>query len=143
MERKLQITLTILAMCQTTNTDIEPCADSMWTEGVVRDCYTGHAEKIEGLAWLSLWVTLEKPYVLASYCQCQPSELEQVELWRNLMAHLLPSLAILDQSVRSLTIQYEEIKALLKHEKEDKCDATLRQSKTNHHQINKLHKRIS
>ena len=125
MERKLQITLTILAMCQTTNTDIEPCADSMWTEGVVRDCYTGHAEKTEGLAQLSLWVTLEKPYVLASYCQCQPSESEQLELWRNLTAHLLPSLAILDQSVRSLTVQYEEIKVLLKHEKEDKRDATL------------------
>ena len=143
MERKLQITLTILAMCQTTNTDIEPCADSMWTEGVVRDCYTRHAEKTEGLARLSLRVMLEKPYVLASYCQCEPSESEQLELWRNLTACLLPSLAILDQSVRALTIQYKEIKALLKHEKEDKHDATLRQSKTNHHQINKLHKRIS
>ena len=87
---------------------------------MVRDCYTGHAEKIEGLAQLSLRVTLEKPYVLASYCQCQPSESEQVELWRNLTARLLPSLAILDQSVRTLTVQYEEIKALLKHEKEDK-----------------------
>ena len=122
--------------------DIEPCADSMWTEGVVRDCYTGQAEKSEGLARLSLRMTLEKLYMLASYCQCQPSKSEQLELWRNLMARLLPSLAILDQSVRSLTIQYEEIKALLKHEKEDKCDATLRQSKTNHRQINKLHKRI-
>ena len=143
MERKLQITLTILALCQTTNTDIEPCADSMWMEGVVRDCYTGQSEKIEGLAQLSLWMTLEKPYVLASYCQCQPSESEQLELWRNLTARLLPSLAILDQSVRSLTVQYEEIKALLKHEKEDKRNATLRQSKTNHRRINKLHKRIS
>ena len=143
MERKLQITLTILALCQTTNTDIEPCANSMWTEGVARDCYTGQAEKSEGLAWLSLRMTLDKPYVLASYCQCQPSESEQLELWRNLTAHLLPSLVILDQSVRSLTIQYKEIKALLKHEKEDKCDATLRQSKTNHRRINKLHKRIS
>ena len=125
MEKKLQITLTILAMCQATNMEIEPCADSMWTEGLVRDCYTGHAEKIEGLARLSLRVMLEKPYMLASYCQCQPSESEQVELWRNLMAHLLPSLAILDQSVRTLTVQYEEIKALLEHEKEDKRDATL------------------
>ena len=92
---------------------------------MVRDCYTGQAKKIEGLAWLSLQMTLEKPYVLASYCQCQPSESEQVELWRNLTARLLPSLAILDQSVRSLTIQYEEIKALLKYEKEDQRDATL------------------
>ena len=111
--------------------------------GVIRDCYTGQAEKIEGLARLSLQMMLEKPYVLASYCQCQPSELEQLELWRNLMARLLPSLAILDQSVRSLSVQYEEIKTLLKHGQEDKHDATLRQSKTNHHWINKLHKRIS
>ena len=143
MERKLQIILTILVSCQTTNTDIEPCADSMWTEGVIRDCYTGQAEKIEGLAHLSLRMMLKKLYVLASYCQCQPSESEQLELWRNLTARLLPSLAILDQSVRSLSVQYEEIKTLLKHEKEDKHNATLRQSKTNHHRINKLHKRIS
>ena len=129
MERKQQIIVTILVLCQTTNTDIEPCADSMWMEGVVRDCYTGQAEKVEGLAHLSLRMTLKKPYVLASYCQCQPSESEQVELWRNLMAHLLPSLAILDQSVRTLSDQYEEIRTLLKHEKEDKCDTTLRQSK--------------
>ena len=125
MERKLQIILTISILCQTIKMDIEPCANSMWTEGVIRDCYAGQAEKIEGLACLSLWMTLEKPYVLASYCQCQPSESEQLELWRNLMAHLLPSLVILDQSVKSLTVQFEEIKTLLKHGQEDKCGATL------------------
>ena len=97
----------------------------MWTEGVIRDCYAGQAEKIEGLACLSLQMMLEKPYVLASYCQCQPSESEQLELWKNLTAHLLPSLAILDQSVKSLSIQFEEIKSLLKHGQEDKCGATL------------------
>ena len=64
-------------------------------------------------------------------------------MWTNLTARLLPSLAILDQSVKSLSVQFEEIKTLLKHGQEDKCSATLRQSKTNHHQINKLHKRIS
>ena len=105
--------------------DIEPCANSMWMEGVIRDCYTGQAKKIKGLACLSLRMMLEKLYVLASYCQCQPSKSEQLELWRNLMAHLLPSLAILDQSVRSLSIQYEEIKTLLKHGQEDKRDTTL------------------
>ena len=105
--------------------DIEPCANSMWTEGVIRDCYAGQAKKIEGLARLSLRMMLKKPYVLASYCQCQPSESEQLELWRNLTAHLLPSLAILDQSVKSLSIQFEEIKTLLKHGQEDKCSATL------------------
>ena len=109
----------------------------------MRDCYAGQAEKVEGLACLSLWMTLEKPYVLASYCQCQPSELEQLELWRNLTAHLLPSLVILDQSVQSLSIQFEEIKTLLKHGQGDKRDTTLQQSKTNHRRINKLHKRIS
>ena len=143
MERKLQIILTILALCQTIKMDIEPCANSMWTEGVIRDCYAGQAEKIEGLACLSLRMTLEKPYVLASYCQCQPSESEQLELWKNLTARLLPSLAILDQSVKSLSIQFKEIKTLLKHGQGDKCGATLWQSKTNHHRINKLHKRIS
>ena len=68
MERKVQIAFTIVMMCQATNMDIEPCSNSMWTEGVIRDCYTGHAKKREGLARLSLRVTLEKPYVLASYC---------------------------------------------------------------------------
>ena len=143
MERKLQIILTISLLCQTIKMDIEPCANSMWIEGVIRDCYAGQAEKIEGLAHLSLRMTLEKLYVLAIYCQCQPSESEQLELWRNLTARLLPSLVILDQSVKSLTVQFEEIETLLKHGQEDKCDATLRQSKTNHRQINKLHKRIS
>ena len=142
MERKLQIILTILVSCQTIKMDIEPCANSMWTEGVIRDCYAGQAEKIEGLARLSLRMMLEKPYMLASYCQCQPSESEQLELWRNLTARLLPSLAILDQSVKSLSVQFEEIKTLLKHGQEDKCDAALCQSKTNHRRINKLHKRI-
>ena len=125
MERKPQIILTILVLCQTINTDIEPCANSMWTEGVIRDCYTGQAEKIKGLAHLLLQMMLEKPYVLASYCQCQPSKSEQLELWRNLTARLLPSLAILDQSIRSLSVQFEEIKTLLKHGQEDKRDATL------------------
>ena len=54
-----------------------------------------------------------------------PVNQEQVELWRNLTARLLPSLAILDQGVRALSDQYEEIRTLLKHEKEDKHDATL------------------
>ena len=142
MERKLQIILTILVSCQTIKMDIELCANSMWTEGVIRDCYAGQAEKIKGLVRLSLRMTLKKPYVLASYCQCQPSESEQLELWRNLTAHLLPSLAVLDQSVKSLSGQFEEIKTLLKHGQEDKRDAALCQSKTNHRRINKLHKRI-
>ena len=68
----------ILVFCKTIKMDIEPCANGMWMESVIRDCYTGQAKKIEGLAHLSLQMTLEKPYVLASYCQCQPSKSEQL-----------------------------------------------------------------
>ena len=60
MERKLQIILTLSILCQTIKMDIEPCANSMWMEGVIRDCYAGQAEKIEGLTRLSLWMMLEK-----------------------------------------------------------------------------------
>ena len=105
--------------------DIELCANSMWTERVIRDCYAGQAEKSKGLAHLSLQMMLKKPYVLASYCQCQPSESEQLGIWKNLTAHLLLSLAILDQSVKSLSIQFEEIKTLLEQRQEDKHSATL------------------
>ena len=143
MERKLQIVFIILVFCETIKMDIEPCANSMWTKRVIRDCYTGQAKKSEGLAHLSLQMTLEKPYVLASYCQCQPSESEQLGMWKNLMAHLLSSLVILDQSVKSLSIQFKEIKTLLEQRQEDKHGATFRQSKTNQRRINKLHKRIS
>ena len=133
----------MLAFCETIKMDIEPCANSMWMERVIRDCYAGQAEKSEGLAHLSLQMMLEKPYMLASYCQCQPSESEQLGMWKNLTAHLLPSLAILDQSVKSLSVQFEEIKTLLEQRQKDKHGATLQQSKTNHRRINKLHKRIS
>ena len=125
MERKLQVIFTILVFCQTIEMDIELCANGMWMEGVIKDCYAGQAERIEGLACLSLRMTLEKPYVLASYCQCQPSKSEQLDMWKNLTACLLPSLAILDQSVKSLSVQFEEIKTLLKHGQEDKHGATL------------------
>ena len=100
MDRKLQIVFIILVFCETVKMDIEPCANSMWTERVIRDCYAGQAKKSEGLACLSLQMTLEKPYVLASYCQCQPSESEQLGMWKNLTARLLPSLVIFDQSVK-------------------------------------------
>ena len=82
MERKLQVIFIILAFCQMIKMDIEPCANSMWTEGVIKDCYTGQAEKIEGLARLSLQMMLEKLYMLASYCQCQPSKSEQLDMWK-------------------------------------------------------------
>ena len=124
MDRKLQSVIIILLFCETIKMDIEPCANSMWTESLIRDCYTGQAEKIEGLARLSLQMMLKKPYVLASYCQCQPSESEQLGMWKNLMACLLPSVAILDQSVKTLSIQFKEIKTLLEQGQEDKHSAT-------------------
>ena len=84
----------------------------------------GRPKRIEGLAHLSLQMMLEKPYMLASYCQCQPSESEQLGMWKNLTARLLHSLVILDQSVKSLSIQFEEIKTLLEQRQEDKHSAT-------------------
>ena len=115
----------------------------MWTESVINDCYTGYTENIEGCVRLSLQMTLEKLYTFASYCQCQPSESEQVEMWWNLTAWLLPSLTILDKSVKVMSEQFDEIKELLKQCKGLKPDAVFRQSKTNHHCINKLHRRFS
>ena len=93
--------------------EIEPCANSMWTESVINDCYTGQMERIEGHVRLSLQMTLEKPYIFSSYCQCQPSESEQLEMWWNLTARLLPSLTILDKNVQTLSRQFDEIKELL------------------------------
>ena len=124
MDRKLQSVIIILVCSKAIKMDIKPCANSMWKESVIRDCYTGQAKKIEGLARLSLQMMLEKPYVLASYCQCQPSKSKQLGMWKNLTAHLLPSLAILDQSVKTLSVQFEEIKTLLEQRQEDKHGAT-------------------
>ena len=75
--RKIIIFLTLI---QTIRMEIEPCANSMWTESVINDCYTSQMEKTEGHARLLLQMTLEKPYTFASYCQCQPSESEQLEM---------------------------------------------------------------
>ena len=97
--RKIIIILTLI---QTIRMEIEPCAKSMWTESVINDCYTGQMEKTKGCARLSLQMTLEKLYAFASYCQCHPSESEQLEMWQNSTAHLLPSLAILDKSVQTI-----------------------------------------
>ena len=93
--------------------EIEPCANSMWTESVIKDYYTSQMERIKGRAGLSLQMTLEKPYVFSSYCQCQPNESEQLEMWQNLTACLLPSLTILDKNVQTLSKQFDEIKGLL------------------------------
>ena len=97
----------------------------MWTDerSKILLCRAGQKER-KGVARLSVKMTLEKPYVLASYCQCEPSESEQLGMWKNLMARLLPSLAILDQSVETLSVQFEEIKILLEQIQENKHGAT-------------------
>ena len=110
--------------------EVKPCANSMWTESVINNCYTGYTENIEGRVRLSLQMTLEKLYTFASYCLCQPSESKQVEMWQNLMACLLPSLAILDKSVKVTSEQFDEIKELLKQCQGSKPDTVFRQRKT-------------
>ena len=75
--RKISILLILIQMVRV---EIVPYANSMWTESVINDCCTGQMEKIEGRARLSLQMTLEKPYIFTSYCQCQPSESEQLEM---------------------------------------------------------------
>ena len=118
-----------LMLIQTIRMEIQPCTNSMWTESVINDCYTGHMELVEGHARLSLQMTLQKPYIFASHCQCHPTKLEQVLLWHNLTSHLLPSLAILDESVKTLSNHFNEIKQLL--EQKQTSNAAFRQSKTN------------
>ena len=127
-------------LIQVVKMEVEPCANSMWTESVINDCYTSQMEHVEGCARLSLQMTLQKPYIFASHCQCHPTESEQVLLWHNLMSHLLQSLAILDESVKTLSNHFNEIKQLL--EQKQTSNAAFRQSKTNLHWINKLHKRF-
>ena len=137
--RKISI---ILILIQTVRMEIESCANSMWTESMINNCYTGQMERTEGHVRLSLQMTLEKPYIFASYCQCQPSESEQLEIWQNLTACLLPSLTILDKSVQTLSKQFDEIKELLEQNQGSDSNVVFQQSKMNHH-INKLHRRFS
>ena len=82
-----------------------------------------------------------KNLVFVSYCQCYPSESEQITLWCNLTSHLFLSLAILDESVKTLSSHFKKIKQLLEQKKTS--HAVFRQSKTNLHQMNKLHKRFT
>ena len=92
-------------------------------------------EQVEGHAKLMLQMTLQKPYIFVSYCQCLPSESEQLTLWCNLTECLLPSLAILDEDVKLLSEQFSHIEQLLKQFLEQKqmlsTDAAFRQGKTN------------
>ena len=130
-----------IMLIQTIRMEIQPCANSMWTESIINNCYTSHMEQVEGHARLSLWMTLQKPYIFASHCQCHPSESEKVLLWRNLMLCLLLSLAILDESIKTLSNHFNKIKQLL--EQKQTSNVAFRESKTNLHQINKLHKRFT
>ena len=111
--------------------EIEPCANSMWTQSIINDCYTGQMEHVEGHTRLSLQMTLQKPYIFVSHCQCHPSESEQLMLWHNLTSHLLPSLAILDESVRTLSEQFNGIKQFLEWKHTSDSNTAFRQGKTN------------
>ena len=128
-------------LIQVIKMEVEPCANSMWTERIIYNCYTGQMEHMEGCARLSLQMTLQKPYIFVHHCQCYPSESEQVILWHNLMSHLLLSSAILDESVKTLSDHFNKIKQLL--EQKQTSDVAFRQSKTKLCWINKLHKRFT
>ena len=93
--------------------EVQPCANSMWTESIINDCYTGKMEHVEGCARLSLQMTLQKPYIFVSYCQCLPRESKQLALWCNLTECLLPSLVILDGNIKLLAEQFSHIEQLL------------------------------
>ena len=102
-----------IVFIQAAKMEIEPCANSMWTQSVINDCYAGQMEHIEGHARLSLQMTLQKPYIFVNHCQCHLSKSEQLMLWCNLTSCLLLSLAILDESVRTLSEQFNRIKQFL------------------------------
>ena len=91
-----------IILIQASRMEIEPCANSMWTQSTINDCYTGQMEQVKGCTRLTLQMTLQKPYIFVSYCQYLPSKSEQLALWCNLTEHLLPSIAILDGDVKLL-----------------------------------------
>ena len=75
-------------LIQASGTEIEPCANSMWTQSTKNNCYTGQMVQVEGHAKFTLQMTLQKPYIFVSYCQCVPRESKQLALWCNLTEHL-------------------------------------------------------
>ena len=130
-----------IMLIQVIKMEVEPCADSMWTQSVINNCYTGQMEHVEGHTRLSLQMTLQKPYIFMSHCQCYPSKSKQLIMWHSLTSHLLPSSAILDESIKTLSQHFNEVKQLL--EQKQTSDAAFRQSKTNLQWINKLHRRFT
>ena len=109
-----------IILIQASETEIEQCANSMWTQSTINDSYTGQMEQVEGHAKLMLQMTLQKPYIFASYCQCLPSKSEQLALWHNLTECLLPSLTVLDGNVKLLSEQFSHIEQLLEQFLEQK-----------------------
>ena len=43
-----------IMLIQASGTEIEPCANSMWTQSSINDCYTGQMEQVEGHTKLTL-----------------------------------------------------------------------------------------
>ena len=131
-----------IVLIQAVKMEIEQCANSMWTQSVINNCYTGQMEHVEGCTRLALQMTLQKPYIFVSHCQCHPSESEQLMLWHNLTSHLLPNLEILDENIKTLSMQFNGIRQSLEWKQTSDSDAAFRQSKNNLHEINKLHRRF-
>lgn len=117
---------------------VEPWANMAWTQSVMHDCQIGKHGTHKGRVRLLVQMMEVQAQILASHCTCMPSKSEQVELWQNLTLRLLPSLAILDQTINKLDDRFQEIQELLLMN-----SYTLYQAKVNHHRINKLHRRIS
>ena len=124
-----------IMLIQASGMEIEPCANSMWTQSTINNCYTGQMEQVEGCTKLTLQMALQKPYIFVSYCQYLPSESKQLALWCNLTECLLPSLAILDGNVNLLAERFSHVEQLLEQFLKQKqmlsTNVAFRQGKTN------------
>ena len=44
----LKRTILFIVLIQAVKMEFEPCANSMWTQSIINDCYTGQMEHVEG-----------------------------------------------------------------------------------------------
>ena len=121
----LKRTILFTMLIQTVKMEIEPCTNSMWTQSVINNCLYWS----NGRHWLSLQMTLQNLTCLQATVNATPSESKQLMLWCNLTSRLLPSLAILDESVKSLSQQFNRIRQFLEWKPTSDSDAAFRQSK--------------
>ena len=59
---------------QASGMNIEPCANSMWTQSTINDCCTGQMEQVEGHAKLTLQMTLQKTLHLCELLSVPPQQ---------------------------------------------------------------------